>query len=154
SRGATDFGEYFVYFSFFLVAGALLLASLFFKLGIEQRLREIGTLRAVGFPAAAVRSLFLREGFVLATLGSALGVAGAVGYGELMMYGLRTWWVGAVGTTALSLHVSGLSLALGGVGGIVAALLCIVWTLRGLSAASPRSLISGNLDAAKGKSSR
>ena len=46
SRGATDFGEYFLYFSFFLVVSALLLTALFFKLGIEQRLREIGTLQA------------------------------------------------------------------------------------------------------------
>src|SRR5262249_19533858 len=83
SRGATDFGEFFVYFSFFLVIGALLLASLFFKLGIEQRLREIGTLRAVGFPAATVRSLFVREGVLLAVSGSVLGVVGAVGYGAL-----------------------------------------------------------------------
>jgi ABC-type lipoprotein release transport system permease subunit len=148
SRGATDFGEYFVYFSFFLVAGALLLASLFFKLGIEQRLREIGTLRAVGFPREAVRALFLREGLVLATSGSALGVVGAVGYGELMMYGLSTWWVGAVGTTSLNLHVSALSLLLGGVGGIVIALLCIVWTLRTLARSSPRGLLTGSLDAA------
>ena len=149
SRGATDFGEYFVYFSFFLVVGALLLASLFFKLGIEQRLREIGTLQAVGFPAATVRSLFLYEGFALATVGSVLGVIGAVGYGELMMYGLRTWWVGAVGTTMLSLHVSALSLLLGGLGGIVSALLCVGWTLRTLKASSTRSLLTGSLDAAK-----
>ncbi|MFY9610983.1 MAG: FtsX-like permease family protein [Blastocatellia bacterium] len=154
SRGATDFGEYFVYFSFFLVAGALLLASLFFKLGIEQRLREIGTLRAVGFSAADVRSLFLREGVVLATAGSLLGVIGAVAYGELMMYGLRTWWVDAVGTAMLTLHVSFLSLAIGGVGGIAVALVCIVWTLRGLALASPRSLLSGNLDAARIESPR
>jgi putative ABC transport system permease protein len=149
SRGATDFGEYFVYFSFFLVIGALLLASLFFKLGIEQRLREIGTLQAVGFPAATVRSLFLYEGLALATVGSVLGVIGAIGYGELMMYGLRTWWVGAVGTTMLSLHVSALSLVLGGVGGIVSALLCVGWTLRTLKGSSPRSLLTGSLDAAK-----
>jgi len=154
SRGATDFGEYFVYFSFFLVVGALLLTSLFFKLGIEQRLREIGTLRAVGFSAADVRWLFVREGIVLATAGSVLGVIGAVGYGELMMYGLRTWWVGAVGTTMLSLHISAWSLALGGVGGIVVALLCIVWTLRGLALASPRSLLSGSLDSVRNESSR
>ena len=49
SRGATDFGEYFVYFSFFIVVSALLLVALFFKLGIEQRVREVGLLRAVGF---------------------------------------------------------------------------------------------------------
>ncbi len=148
SQGATDFGEYFVYFSFFLVIGALLLASLFFKLGIEQRLREIGTLHAVGFSAAVVRSLFLKEGFVLATAGSVLGAIGAVGYGELIVYGLRTWWVGAVGTTALSLHVSALSLLLGVAGGIVAAQVCVIWTLRTIRRSSPRSLLTGSLDAA------
>jgi putative ABC transport system permease protein len=148
SQGATDFGEYFVYFSFFLVVGALLLASLFFKLGVEQRLREIGTLRAVGFSAAVVRSLFLREGLVLAAAGSALGVIGAVAYGALIMYGLRTWWVGAVGTRTLSLHVSALSLLLGGAGGIVVALLCVIWTLRTLKRSSPRSLLTGSLEAA------
>jgi ABC-type antimicrobial peptide transport system permease subunit len=148
SQGATDFGEYIVYFSFFLVVGALLLASLFFKLGIEQRLREIGTLRAVGFSASVVRSLFLREGLVLATAGSLLGVIGAVGYAALIMYGLRTWWVGAVGTTTLSLHVSALSLLMGGAGGIVVALLCVIWTLRTLKRSSPRSLLTGSLDAA------
>ncbi|HSQ19051.1 MAG TPA: ABC transporter permease [Blastocatellia bacterium] len=148
SQGATDFGEYFVYFSFFLVIGALLLASLFFKLGIEQRLREIGTLRAVGFSGSVVRSLFLKEGLVLAAAGSVLGVIGAVGYGALIMYGLRTWWVGSVGTTELRLHVSALSLLLGGAGGIVAALLCVIWTLRTLKHSSPRSLLTGSLDAA------
>jgi putative ABC transport system permease protein len=154
SRGATDFGEYFVYFSFFLVAGALLLASLFFKLGVEQRLREIGTLRAVGFAPADVRRLFVQEGALLASVGSLLGVIGAIGYGQLMMYGLRNWWVGAVGTTMLRLHISPVSLVLGGISGIVAAVLCIVWTLRGLTAASPRSLLSGSLDAVKNERSR
>jgi putative ABC transport system permease protein len=147
SRGATDFGEYFVYFSFFLVISALLLTGLFFKLGIEQRLREIGTLQALGFPAAKIRSLFLREGLVLASLGSILGIVAALGYGGLMMYGLRTWWVGAVGTTMLSLHVSPRSLAFGGAGGIFAALCCIVWTLRMIRHASPRSLLVGTVNA-------
>ena len=55
SRGATDFGEYFLYFSFFLVVSALMLTTLFFKLGIEQRAREVGTLQAIGFSDAAIR---------------------------------------------------------------------------------------------------
>ena len=52
AAGVTDFGLYFIYFSFFLVVSALLLASLFFRLGVEQRLRELGLLRATGFPRA------------------------------------------------------------------------------------------------------
>jgi ABC-type antimicrobial peptide transport system permease subunit len=143
SKGATNFGEYFLYFSFFLVVAALMLAALFFKLGVEQRLRELGILQAVGFRAARIRTLFLVEGIVLATLGSVLGLWGALLYGKLMMLGLSTWWLEAVGTTQLSLHVSTVSLVLGGVGGVLAALGCIYWTLRRLAPASPRSLLTG-----------
>lgn len=146
SRGATDFGEYFLYFSFFLVVSALLLTILFFKLGIEQRLREIGTLQSIGFPAAKIRTLFLGEGVLLAVAGSLLGLAGALLYGALVMHGLRTWWVDAVGTRSLSLHVSPASLALGGAGGIIAALACIWWTLRLLAHVSARELLTGASD--------
>ncbi|MBC8030515.1 MAG: FtsX-like permease family protein [Pyrinomonadaceae bacterium] len=153
SRGATDFGEYFLYFSFFLVISALLLTALFFKLGIEQRLREIGVLQAVGYPASKIRSLFLAEGLLLAVAGSIIGLAGALAYSALMMLGLRTWWVDAVGTTILRLHVSPLSLVLGAAGGILAALICVAWTLRSLRKQSTRSLLTGTLsrDEEKGR---
>ena len=145
SRGATDFGEYFLYFSFFLVVAALMLTSLFFKLGIEQRAREIGTLQAIGFSDAGIRRLFLIEGILLAGIGSLLGLAGAIGYAALLMYGLRTWWVGAVGTTALTLHISWLWLVVGAVGGVAAALVCIYFTLRRLGKSSTRGLLMGSL---------
>ncbi len=79
ARGSTDFSAYFTYFSVFLVVSALLLAGLFFQLGIEQRLREIGALRAVGFPASRIRQVFVTEGLVLSILGTILGTLGAVG---------------------------------------------------------------------------
>ena len=145
SRGATNFGEYFTYFSFFLVVSALMLTALFFKLGVEQRVREIGLLRAVGFSSAAVRRLFTVEGLLLAVVGSVLGVLGALGYAQLLMTGLRTWWVDAVGTTALTLHVTPISLAAGGFGGILAALACIWLTLRSLSRVSERALLAGEV---------
>ena len=44
STGATDFGADFMYFSFFITASALLLAGLFFRLGLEQRIQEVGLL--------------------------------------------------------------------------------------------------------------
>ena len=143
SAGVTDFGLYFIYFSFFLVVSALLLASLFFRLGVEQRLRELGLLRAAGYPAAAIRRVFLSEATVLSVLGSAIGVLGAIGYAELVMWGLRTWWVDAVGTTRLALDVSPAMLAAGAAGGVLAAFGSIGWTLRALAPASPRSLLSG-----------
>ena len=143
ARGSTDFGEYFTYFSFFLVVSALLLAGLFFQLGIEQRLREIGTLRAVGFPSAAIRRLFLAEGIALSIAGTIAGTLGAIGYASFLLYGLRTWWRGAVGTGLLMLHISGASLAGGAIGGVVIACLCVLATLGSLRRSSPRDLLAG-----------
>jgi putative ABC transport system permease protein len=143
SQGATDFGEYFVYFSFFLMISALLLTGLFFKLGVEQRLREIGVLRALGFSIAKIRAVFLLEGAALGVAGSLLGLAGAMAYGEVMVLGLRTWWVGAVGTRLISLHASPASLAVGALAGVVTGLGTIAWTLRRLEPVTPRGLLAG-----------
>ena len=145
SRGATDFGEYFVYFSFFLVVSALLLAALFFKLGVEQRAREVGLLRAIGFTPTAVRRLFLSEGILLSLVGGVAGVFGALAYAFLIMTALGTWWVDAVGTTALTLHVSWISLVAGAAGGVIVAAGCIWWTLVSLARISERSLLAGQL---------
>jgi len=90
ANGTTDFGEYFIYFSFFLVVSALMLAALFFKLSVEQRGREVGLLRAVGFGPRDVRRIFLTEGLLLSIVGSAIGVAGGIAYSWLLMAGLRT----------------------------------------------------------------
>ena len=143
AHGATDFGAYFVYFSFFLVVAALLLSGLFFRLGIEQRLRELGLLRALGFGDRTVRRLFLAEGLVLAVLGGVLGMMGAALYAQLMVLGLRTLWVDAVGTRSLELHVSPALLGLGALGAVVATVFAIALTLRGLRGRSPRSLLAG-----------
>src|SRR5262249_40887462 len=110
SHGAVNFSEYFLYFSFFLVASGLLLTGMFFKVGVEQRLREIGLLRALGFNQMALSRLFVLEGALIAVVGGLFGLVGAIAYGWLMMRGLSTWWVGAVGTTLLHLHVERSSL--------------------------------------------
>jgi len=144
ASGSTDFGEYFTYFSFFLVVSALLLTGLFFQLGIGQRLREIGTLRAVGFPAAKIRRLFVAEGFVLSIAGVLAGSIGAIAYAAFLLYGLRTWWRGAVGTGLLTLHLSADSLMGGGIAGVLIALACVLATLRSLKGSSPRVLLAGN----------
>ena len=150
SEGTTDFGEYFFYFSFFLVVAALLLTGLFFRVGVEQRLREIGLLEAVGLPPSGVRGLFLREGAVLAAAGSLLGVAGAIGYAWLIMLGLRTWWVGAVGTTALRLQPSPLMLAAGAIAGWVTAIGVLLLMLRQVGRAPVPALLKGALEAGDG----
>ena len=146
ARGSTDFGEYFAYFSFFLVAAGLLLAGLFFRLGLEQRLREVGLLEALGFSAGRLRRHFLTEGLVLAGLGGLLGAFAAAGYAALVLWGLRTLWAEALGTRDLELHLRPGSPVLGALGAGLAAALAVAWTLRDLGRLSPRSLLAGALE--------
>jgi ABC-type lipoprotein release transport system permease subunit len=150
SQGATDFGEYFTYFSFLLVVSALLLAALFFRLGIEQRLREVGIFRALGFPPRRVFEMFFAEGMLLSSAGAAAGAFGGVVYGWLVMLGLATWWRDAVGTTRLELHVAPSNIVLGVAGGLTAAGIAIAWTLRRVARASPREMLAGFIDGAGG----
>jgi ABC-type lipoprotein release transport system permease subunit len=146
SRGAVDLGEYFLYFSAFLVAAAVLLSASFFRLGVGQRSREVGTLRAVGYSMRTLRGIFVAEGVILLALGSLLGAAGALAYGGALVAGLRTWWVGAVGTERVYLHVSWTALAIGIGGGAAASVGAILWTLRDLGRSSPRALLAGEVE--------
>ncbi|HEX6738618.1 MAG TPA: ABC transporter permease [Vicinamibacteria bacterium] len=148
AEGATDFAAYFTAFSVFLMASALLLAGLFFRLGVEQRAREIGVLRALGFPPATLRRLFLGEGLLLAAAGGVLGTAAAAGWAALLLVGLRTLWVDAVGTRRLALALTPGALAVGALAGIAVAAVAIAFTLRGLGRLTPRGLAAGRGPAA------
>jgi len=144
AQGTTDFGEYFLYFSFFLVVSALLLAYLFFAVGLEQRTTEVGVLAAMGFSATAIRRVFIREGAILAAIGAVVGTIAAVGYSALILYGLRTWWVGAVGTTDLELHVDPIWLVAGVAGALATGLIALWLGVRAMSRRSARALLKGD----------
>ena len=144
SQGTTDFGQYFLYFSFFLVVSALLLAYLFFAVGLEQRTTEVGALSAVGFSPSGIRWVFIREGAILAAVGAITGALAAVAYGAVILYGLRTWWVGAVGTTDLVLHIDPAALAAGVIGAFVVGLAALWGGIRAMSRRSARSLLKGD----------
>ena len=154
SRGSTDFGEYFAYFSSFLIAAAILLSALFFRLMTEQRVREIGILRAAGFSIKMLRRILFTEGVILSLAGIVIGLLGSIAYGWFMVYGLRTFWTGAVGTQRLYLHISWAYLAIGAFAGLIFSLGTIAWTLRDLWRNSPRMLLTGAVESSALRTSR
>ncbi|HUY89762.1 MAG TPA: FtsX-like permease family protein [Pirellulales bacterium] len=144
SAGTTDFNQLFLGFSFFIIAAALMLVVLLFRLGAEQRAREIGILLAVGFKLRQVQGALLAEGFFVAALGALAGVAAGVGYAWLMLAGLRTpgWWLAAVSSPFLQLHVSSQSLLVGYASGVLVSLLAIAWPVWQMRKISVRRLLA------------
>lgn len=151
SQGTTPFDALFLALSMFLIAAALMLVWLLFRLGIERRASEIGTLLAFGWKRSRIGRAFLLEGLLQSVAGGIVGVIVGVGYAWLMIYGLKTWWIGAISSPFLDLIVTPFSLILGFAIGLVASLATIWGSLRMLRKVAVRSLMSGRtIDAASG----
>ena len=89
-----------------------------------------------------MRLLFI-EGLIVAGFGSLAGTLGGVGYAALMLLGLRTWWLPAIGTPFLTLHVDPASPAIGFVSGLALAFFAIWFAVWRTSRIAPRRLLAG-----------
>ncbi len=145
SSGSTDFGGLFIGFSFFLIGSAAMLVALLFRLGVERRAGEVGLLLATGFSPRTVSRLLLREGLVLAVVGTLIGLALSAGYAWLMLAGLRSWWQAAVNTPFLQLHVTPATIGIGFAGSVAVAVASIAWAVHGLTRLSARALLAGTI---------
>ncbi|HQU42536.1 MAG TPA: ABC transporter permease, partial [Pirellulales bacterium] len=144
SQGTTDFNQLFLGFSFFIIASAVMLVLLLFRLGIERRASEIGTLLATGFSLRRVRWLLLVEGVLVALAGGGLGLAAGTAYAWLMLAGLRSpgWWLAAVSAPFLNLYITGSSLMVGYASGVAVSSFSIAWALWRMSKTSVRRLLA------------
>ncbi|MDZ4656659.1 MAG: ABC transporter permease [Bythopirellula sp.] len=144
ARGTTAFEGLFLGFSFFLMASAIMLIALLFRLGAESRATEVGILSAIGWGTKRLRSIWLAEAGVVAIVGAMLGSIAGICYAAIMIHGLNTWWVAATVTPFLKLHVNPTSLAIGFAVGVIVSLVTIAWSLRKLTRLAPRQLLAGD----------
>ena len=143
ASGPTDFSGLFIGFSLFLIVSALLIVSMLFRLSTERRSPEVGLLLSVGYAPRRVLKKLLGEGLVLSLLGGVLGLPGAALYAAAMMLALRTWWLDAVGTSFLFLHVTSLSLVLGYAISCLAAVFSIWLAIRQMVRLPKSQLLRG-----------
>jgi ABC-type lipoprotein release transport system permease subunit len=144
--GGMDFGWLLVCFSFFLIAAALLLVGLLFRLNLDRRASEVGLLLATGHRLAKVRRLLLAEGGLLAGVGALLGLFAAAGYAWLLLELLRAWWPGAMDRSFLHLYLTegyGLSFLIGYGATVAVSVVTIFCTLLVLGRVPPRALLTG-----------
>ena len=141
--GANDFTQLFAGFSFFLILSAVLLASLMFRLGVQTRISQAGLLHAVGWSQRQVRWFFLCEGLIVAAVGTVPGMFLAAGFARMMIYGLTTWWIGAVGTRFLILDVRMWKLPAAAAAALLLTAIVIHRAVRGLERSSVRDLLQG-----------
>ena len=151
AAGTTDFGMLFSGLSLLIIFSVSYLIEMLFRIGVEQRSREIGILRAVGYPLATIRRRFLAEAGILAGIGTLIGCGFAIGYAQLMLFGLKNWWLPAIGTPFVELHVRGVSLLIGVLISLGVVLFSIQVTIRRLGKSPTASLLAGVSDFAEAR---
>jgi len=148
---AQIFAGLFIGFSLFIIFSALLLTSLLFRFGLEQRAREVGILLALGWSRGRIRGLHLREGAILAVLAAIPGTWLGTLYARGFLWGLNHVWSDAVAGTALQYSASAGALLGGSIGGIVIAVLTLAFALRNLARRPARELLNeGAVEATEG----
>ncbi|MDR3183479.1 MAG: ABC transporter permease [Planctomycetaceae bacterium] len=145
SQGTTPFSVLFLSFSFFIIASALMLVVMLFRLSVEMKAAQIGIRLAAGWTPFSVMRLLLHEGLAISAAGSFAGVLFGILYARLMIYGLSTFWLGAVTVPFLTLHITALSLILGFTGSVFAAMLSIMFSLRKIVKTPVKRLLNGSI---------
>ncbi|MBL9123354.1 MAG: FtsX-like permease family protein [Planctomycetaceae bacterium] len=143
SAGTTGFSGLFLGFSFFLIVAALMLVLLLFRLAVDQRVAQIGTLAALGWSSRKIRRALAGEGLLVALGGATVGAALGIGYASLLLVGLRTWWVAAISTPFVQLEVRPPTVIVGLLSGTLASFAAIWWALWRMRRAEIRQLLSG-----------
>ncbi len=154
SKGTTPFDGLFLALSFFVILSAVMLIAMLFRLGLVARMKQLGTLMALGWTPWRVAKVTLGEGIIVASLGVAIGVVGGILYALVVLWALRSWWVGAVTVPFLTFHWTTQSLLLGAAIGWLVAVITLAVTTRWILKFEAQDLLSGrNLDVASGRRS-
>ena len=143
SQSGTDFSGLFVGFSFFLILSALILVALLFRLHLERRASQVGTVLALGATQKQVAHLLLLEGLLVAGLGVLLGLGVACVYAIGLLQYLKSNWPDNSLQQILKLHIPFKTLCMGFVLAFIMSAVAIFRTSRTLVKTSVMTLIKG-----------
>jgi putative ABC transport system permease protein len=113
--------------SIFFALGAMIGATITMYAAVANRQREIGTLRALGFPRSSILFSFLLEAIILALLGGTIGAVASLGMGfvHFSMLNFASWSEIVFGfepTPGIMMTSLGLAMSMGLIGGFFPAL--------------------------------
>ncbi len=130
ATNGVDFGGLFIGLSFFVLAAAILLTVLVFKLFLEFRKNEIGTFTSLGFHIRQVQHIFISEASVLVLAGILIGIPFSILYNKLILVAVNSIWVDIVRTSIVYIQVRPASVLIGALSIFVLSLLLIYFITK------------------------
>ncbi len=138
---ALPLGSYFLYFSWFILMAALILAALLFLFCLESRTRQLGLQKAIGIPLRLTRRAILGEAVLITAAGAFLGMLLGIGYAKACLWGLTHLWQEATGALPFVFHLQPLHVLGGSLAGMLCAFLVVALASRGIFKKTPLQLL-------------
>lgn len=152
SREAGDISSLYLALSLFAVASGMILVVVILYTLAEERIRELGLLRAIGAGRRSIISGFMGEGFIYTLLSCTAGAFAGIGIGLVMVLGFvdifgKTFSlpVRATGVLISSFTVTPSDLAIGFLGGSIVTYGVILASSFRLGGIASAMTIRGNL---------
>ncbi|MHB1456470.1 MAG: ABC transporter permease [Armatimonadota bacterium] len=143
AQGTTDFSQLFMAMSFFIMISGLGLAVMLLRLSTEKRASEIGMMLTCGFKPSTAILVISGEGFFLSLIGALLGLPIGIAYSSGIITALRNWWMSAVGTSFISVHIEMGSLMIGLISGLLAGVVSVILAALSLRKKGTLQLVCG-----------
>jgi ABC-type antimicrobial peptide transport system permease subunit len=121
-EGIEIFTQMFLAFGASCIIASAVLIILLITLRIENRMSEIGTLRALGFKKGTINHIFLVEGAILSIVGGVLGVVMGFLFGFFLISGMNSFWSSIMESQPVEFFYTLDSLVLGFTTGIIISL--------------------------------
>lgn len=154
SSGSTPFDVLFLALSMFVIGSGLILVSILFRLALQSRAAEVGLFAAVGLNEKQVFGIWIREMAIVCLLGAIAGVLLGIGYAALLIWGLKTWWLGAISKPIIDLHIGPVSILVGLISGVLICVATIAWSLRQIRREPVIGLLAGNIESTDPRTAR
>lgn len=126
ARGGVDFSQLFIGLSFFLLLAAIILTALLFRLNLETRSTQLGTLLQLGFRQKQIARLFFAEGALIALTGIIFGLLLAIIFAQIVFFFLNSLWWDIVRTNVLIIMVEPVTIITGAIISLVIGCIAIV----------------------------
>lgn len=141
ASNGVDFGQLFLSLSFFVIAAAILLMVLMYRLNLESRKHELGVLFALGYSRKQIQKLRLLESLPTVILGSVFGGIFGILYNQWMIFALNGVWNQAVHADMLQVFILPKTILIGVIISILISVLSIYLVIRGILKKSVISVI-------------
>ena len=100
-QGPVDFSQLFMGFGFFVMLAGFSLSAMLFGFSLEQRNRQVGLFRSLGYTQKRIRLICWMEAGFVCLVGTLMGVGWSWFFGQAILWMLNDIWGAAVAQMTL-----------------------------------------------------